>query len=193
MNSTLELKTRVALASSPQRSLPEGALAKALGRVAKPVRDELLASMSRAGTIVLEPARRGRRVRLTDAGLILGALRVPGRARLSGALVNVLLERLSALETPDSGLRERVLATQAALASGPGGTVPLLALRRALGDVPPRALDDILRLLDREGVLALGRALDLSTLDPETRGAAIEDPVRGALVYVSRSLQGAHP
>jgi hypothetical protein len=115
---------------------------------------------------------------------------------VSGALVNVLLERLAGVEASAAatGLCGRVLAAHAALAKGPGGTVSLLALRQALGDVPALALERALRDLDRDGVLALGRALDLALLDPAARRAAIEDPIRGPLVYVSRSVPaGARP
>ncbi|HZV01984.1 MAG TPA: hypothetical protein VFF73_35075, partial [Planctomycetota bacterium] len=83
--------------------------------------------------------------------------------------------------------REKILAAHAQLARGPGGTVELAALREALPGSREDELETILVQLDREGIVRLTPAVDLALLDERLKSAAIDDPLRGPLVYVSRS------
>jgi transposase InsO family protein len=80
---------------------------------------------------------------------------------------------------------ERILDAVARLGTGPGRTVVITKLRRELADVSRPEFDATLRALERGGAVALGRALDLATLTEEDRAAAMEDPVRGQILYVS--------
>lgn len=181
----LELKARLALLAAPSQALSESALAKLIGNPKKAIRDQALAALAANGHIIIEAGRRGRRVRLTETGARLAGMRVPPRARFTGATVNALLALLGPAIT-EAPLRDRVLEAHARLAAGPSRMVGLRALRDALASVPASDLEATLRTLESEGVLALGRALDLAALDDETRAAAIDDPLRGPLVFVSR-------
>jgi hypothetical protein len=186
--SALELRARLALAVAPNLTLAEGALTKALGRVSKTEREALLAKLESAKAVTIEAARRGRRIRLTDAALRdFAHARVPARARFTGAVVNALVARLAPPAPPKPPLRERILTAHAALGRGPGGTAELASLREALDGADRADVDRTLLDLEREGVIALGRVVDLGALDDRTRAAAIDDPERGLLVYVSKT------
>lgn len=185
--SALELRARLALLAAPDGVVTEAALTKALGKTTRPTRDALLATLVADGVVAVEPARRGRRLRLVDrARALTGDLRAPARARFTGAIVNALLARLSPCETPPAALRERVVAAHDSLAQERGGTVELAALRASLPDVAAAQLDRALVDLDRAGVMTLGRPVDLAALDERARAAAIHDEYRGPLVYLSR-------
>ena len=172
--SPLELRARLALLAAPDGVLTEGALSKALGRTSRPLRDALLGKLAAEGIVSLEPARRGRRVRLVaPERAITGDLRAPARGRFSGAVVNALLSRLTVTrEDAAVPLSERVVAAHDALARDKGGTVELTALRASLPDVDGAELDRVLIELDRGGVLALGRPVDLAALDERARAAS---------------------
>ncbi|MEZ0228964.1 MAG: transposase, partial [Planctomycetota bacterium] len=64
------------------------------------------------------------------------------------------------------------------------GTVAISQLRHELGDLSRTDVDTALRKLERESVIVMGTS-DPTHLRPEDHEAALDDPIRGALVFVT--------
>jgi hypothetical protein len=111
---------------------------------------------------------------------------LPTRSDAARELMSCGLTGSTRMRAP-SVTESRILETVRTLARGPGGTLPMATLRARLMDLPRTDLDQTLRRLDSAGEISLGRALDLASLTPDDRRAAINDDVRGMLAYVSLS------
>jgi len=103
------------------------------------------------------------------------------RELMKRALANTTIQTAPSSSTTES----RVLEAGHVLTRGISGTFPIATLRAHLADVERTDLDQALRRLDASGAISLGRAVDLASLTPDDREAAIRDDLRGLLVYVS--------
>jgi hypothetical protein len=96
----------------------------------------------------------------------------------------------TALTGPSTAISDaRVLATIHALGTGPGGTVALVDLRRSLASARRVDLDQAIFRLDVAGKVCLGKPVDLAAVTPADREAAINDRLRGMLIYVSSPVK----